>query len=219
VRLLRVPGVFYPISDSWMLAGALRQESLDGAAVLDLCTGSGMLAVLAALLGAAEVVAVDVSRRALVSARLNAALNGVRVKPCRGDLFRAVTGRRFDVIVSNPPHVPSPAQELPDRGLSRAWEAGPDGRVFLNRICAEAAAHLNPDGRLLVVHSAICDPEQTLTRLRESGLEAAIVFRHLGRLGPLMRERSHWLRSVGLLEGEQDEVVVVRAQAGALGGA
>lgn len=213
VRLLRVPGVFYPISDSWMLAGMLRQENLTGAAVLDLCTGSGMLAVLAALLGADEVVAVDVSRRALVSARLNAALNGARVKPLRGNLFQAVPGRRFDVIVSNPPHVPSPAQQLPDRGPSRAWEAGPDGRVFLNRICADAGAHLNPGGILLIVHSAICDPEQTLTRLRATGLEADVVFRHLGHLGPLMRERSHWLRSVGLLEGEQDEVVVIRAQA------
>jgi release factor glutamine methyltransferase len=132
-----------------------------------------------------------------------------------------VTGRRFDVIVSNPPYVPSPAHHPPKRGLPRAWEAGSDGRVFLNRICAEAAAHLNPGGRLLVVHSAVCDADQTLAQLRSSGLDAAVVFRHIGALGPLMRERSGWLRSVGLLEGEQDEVVVVRAQApsSALGGA
>ncbi len=221
VRLLRIPGVFYPISDSWMLAGALRRESLNGAAVLDLCTGSGMLAVLAALHGASDVVAVDVSRRALMSVRLNAALNGVRVDARRGDLFRAVPGRRFDLIVSNPPHVPSPADRLPERGLERAWEAGPDGRVFLNRICAAAAGHLKPGGVLLVVHSAICNAEETLARLRAGGLEAAIVFRHLGRLGPLMRERAAWLRSAGLLQGEQDEVVVVRAKApaGALIGA
>jgi release factor glutamine methyltransferase len=213
MRLLRVPGVFYPISDSWMLAGQLRQENLRGAAVLDLCTGSGMLAVLASRLGASEAVAVDVSRRALISARLNAALNGVRVQPRRGDLFGAVSGRRFDVIVSNPPHVPSPAKQLPDRGLARAWEAGPDGRVFLNRICAEAPAHLRPGGALLLVHSAICDAAQTLERLAAAGLEPDLVFRHVGRLGPLMSERSGWLRSVGLLEGEQDEVVVIRAQA------
>ena len=221
MRLLRLPGVFYPISDSWMLAAALRREIMAGAAVLDLCTGSGMLAVLAALLGAGEVVAVDVSRRALISARLNAALNGARVQPVRSDLFGALPGRRFDVIVSNPPHVPSPERQLPDRGLKRAWEAGPDGRVFLDRICAEAAAHLNPAGTLLLVHSAICDPDQTLARLGATGLEAEVVFRHLGHLGPLMRERAHWLRSVGLLEGEADEVVVVRARApsGALGGA
>lgn len=213
MRLLRLPGVFYPISDSWMLAGQLRKERLAGADVLDLCTGSGMLAVLAALRGAARAVAVDVSRRALVSARLNAALNGVRVEPRHGDLFQAVPRRRFDVIVSNPPHVPSPAKQLPQRGLTRAWEAGPDGRVFLDRICADAPAHLSPGGALLVVHSAICGPDQTLARLRDRGLEADVVFRHVGRLGPLMGQRAGWLRSVGLLDGDQDEVVVVRAQA------
>lgn len=213
MRLIRLPGVFYPISDSWMLAGQLRQERLAGAAVLDLCTGSGMLAVLAALLGAREAVAVDVSRRALLSVWMNAALNGVRVQPQRGDLFQAVWGRRFDVIVSNPPHVPSPAQELPDHGLPRAWEAGPDGRIFLDRICAEAPAYLNPGGAVLLVHSAICGADQTLARLREGGLQTDVVFRHVGRLGPLMSERADWLRSVGLLDNEQDEVVVIRGQA------
>lgn len=213
MRLLHFPGVFYPLSDSWMLAGQLRRENLAGATVLDLCSGSGMLAVLAALSGAREAVAVDVSRRALLSAAVNAALNGVRVQPHRGDLFGAVPGRRFDVIVSNPPYVPTPAEELPDRGLSRAWEAGPDGRVYLDRICAQAREHLNPGGALLLVHSAICGPDETLARLHSGGLEAQVVFRHVGRLGPRMRERADWLRSVGLLDGEQDEVIVIRAQA------
>lgn len=213
MRLLRVPGVFRPISDSWMLAGALRQQQLRGASVLDMCTGSGMLGVLAAILGAGEVVVVDVSRRALLTARANAALNGVRVTARRGDLFDAVVGRRFDVIVSNPPYVPSPRPDLPRQGLARAWEAGPTGRAFLDRICAGSSAHLNPGGSLLIVHSAICDTEETLDRLRAGGLEADVALLHVGRLGPRMRERSGWLRSAGLLDGEQDEVVVIRAQA------
>lgn len=213
MRLLRLPGVFCPISDSWMLAGQLRQQKLDGAAVLDLCTGSGMLAVLAALHGAREVVAVDISRRALLSARMNAALNGVSVQLRRGDLFQAVVGRRFDVIVSNPPYVPSPAPALPERGLSRAWEAGPDGRLFLDRICHQAPSYLNPGGVVLLVHSTVCDPGQTLERLHRAGLQAEVVFRHLGRLGPRMAERADWLRSVDLLDGQQDEVVVISGRA------
>lgn len=212
MRLLRFPGVFQPISDSWILAGQLRQERLRGASVLDLCTGSGMLGVQAALLGADEVVVVDVSRRALLSARGNAALNGVRVTARRGDLFDPVTGRRFDVIVSNPPYVPSPRADLPRQGLARAWEAGPTGRAFLNRICARAPDYLNPGGSLLLVHSAVCDTDETLDRLRAGGLEADVALRHLGGLGPRLRERAGWLRSVGLLDGEQDELVVIRAQ-------
>lgn len=211
MRLVRLPGVFQPISDSWMLAGQLRRERLEGQDVLDMCTGSGLLAVTAALSGARDVVAVDVSRRALISVKINAAVNCVRVTARRGDLFGAVSGRRFDVIVSNPPYVPSASTELPGRGLSRAWEAGPTGRVFIDRICEKAAEHLNPGGVLLLVHSAVCGEQATIDALNRSGLEAEVAFRHVGELGPRLRERAGWLRQTGLLRGDRDEVIVVRA--------
>src|SRR5437660_1567412 len=108
-----------------MLADCLAQEPIGtGTRVLDLCTGSGLLALTAALRGASTVVAVDVSRRAVLSAQLNASLNGVTVRALRGDLFAPVRGRRFDLIVSNPPYVPGASSELPRRGAARAWEAG-----------------------------------------------------------------------------------------------
>jgi release factor glutamine methyltransferase len=196
-----------------MLGGRLRGEALAGRRALDLCTGSGMLAVTAALEGASHVVAVDVSRRALLSVRLNAALNGVKVDARRGDLFDAVLGQRFDVIVSNPPYVPGPAAQLPRRGPERAWHGGPDGRAFIDRICDEAPSHLNPGGAVLLVQSTICGESETLDRLREGGLEAEVVYRHVGGLGPRTRERSSWLRQAGLLSGERDEVIVVRGRA------
>lgn len=196
-----------------MLADRLRREETAGRRVLDLCTGSGVLAVTAALGGASQVVAVDVSRRALLSVRLNAAINGVRVDARRGDLFEAVAGQRYDVIVSNPPYVPGPVARLPRRGPARAWEGGRDGRVFIDRICAGAPSALTPHGVLLLVHSAVCGEEETLDALRRGGLEAEVVFRHLGSLGPRMRERAHWLRERGLLERGQDEVLIIRGQA------
>lgn len=211
--MLPFPGVFQPISDSWMLAGELRRETPAGRSVLDLCTGSGVLAVTAALEGASKVVAVDVSRRAVLSVRLNGAVNGVRVDARRGDLFGAVSGERFDVIVSNPPYVPGPVDQLGRRGLGRAWEGGPDGRAFIDLICATAPTHLNPGGAVLLVQSTICGEAETLERLRRGGLDAEVVFRHVGALGPRMRERSSWLRQSGLLSSGRDEVVVVRGRA------
>src|SRR5205085_118100 len=80
VRLVIPPGVFEPPSDAHMLAAVLREHAA-GADVLDVCTGSGILAVSAGLAGARSVTAVDVSRRAVLTARLNGALNGVRVRP------------------------------------------------------------------------------------------------------------------------------------------
>src|SRR5919202_4410519 len=108
MELITLPGVFQPRSDTLLLAEVLRAEPLrPGAAVLDVGTGSGALAITAALCGA-RATAVDVSRRALMTARLNARRHGVRIRARRGDLFAAVGARRFDAIVSNPPYVPSP---------------------------------------------------------------------------------------------------------------
>ena len=212
MRLLPLPGVFQPPSDSFMLADQLRRERLGpDVSVLDLGTGSGHLAVVAALAGASAT-AVDVSRRALLSVRLNAVLNGVHVTALRGDLFAPVAGRRFDVIVSNPPYLPHPDENLPDRGLARAIDAGPQGRAFLDRICAEVGEHLNPGGVLLLVHSSVCGERQTLEALSRSGLQAEVVYRHRGPLGPILHARVDYLRAQGmLLPGDQEEVIIVRA--------
>jgi release factor glutamine methyltransferase len=210
VRLVSLPGVFRPISDTWLLADALDREPLPpGARVLDLCSGSGALAIRAARRDPARtVVAVDVSRRAVLTIRLNAALNGVRVDARRGDLFGAVAGQRFDAIVSNPPYVPAPTDELPARGPARAWDAGRDGRALLDRICAGAAQHLNPGGVLLVVHSSLLGYEPTADAL--GGLAVDIAAQERGPLGPLMRAR----RDAGLVPPvDEEEVLVIRGRA------
>ncbi|HEY6691544.1 MAG TPA: HemK2/MTQ2 family protein methyltransferase [Solirubrobacteraceae bacterium] len=210
MRLVTLPGVFRPISDTWLLARALDGEPLPaGARVLDLCSGSGALAVRAALGGPdREVWAVDVSRRAVLTIRINAALNGVRVRAVRGDLFAAVAGRRFDAIVSNPPYVPAAADALPNRGRERAWDAGRDGRALLDRICTGAPAHLRPGGVLLVVHSSLLGLAPTVKVL--DGLEVDVVARETGPLGPLMRAR----RAAGLIppDADEEDVLVVRGR-------
>jgi release factor glutamine methyltransferase len=209
VRLVTPPGVFRPISDTWLLADALDREELPPRArVLDLCSGSGAIAIRAALAGRA-VVAVDVSRRALLTIRLNALLNGVRVHARRGDLFAAVAGQRFDAIVSNPPYVPARSDDLPARGLARAWDAGRDGRALLDRICAGAPEHLNPGGVLLVVHSSLLGYEPTAEALSAHGLEVEVAASDRGPLGPLMRAR----RAAGLIPPvDEEDVLVVRGR-------
>jgi release factor glutamine methyltransferase len=195
-----------------MLADQLKRERLGpGVSVLDLGTGSGHLALVAALAGASAV-AIDVSRRAVLSVRLNALINGVRVTALRGDLFAPVAGRRFDVIVSNPPYLPQPDVALPQRGLARAIDAGPRGRAFLDRICAQVGQHLKPGGVLLLVQSSVCGERETIEALSERGLETEVVYRHRGELGPILQSRVDWLRAEGLLlPGDKEDVIVVRA--------
>lgn len=215
VRIFTLPGVFQPRSDTWLLAEMLREQTLPPrASVLDLCTGSGALAVCAALRGARDVTAVDVSRRAVWTARLNARRNGVSVRALRGDLFEPVAGRRFDAIVSNPPYVPAWTDELPSRGARRAWDAGADGRALLDRVCARAPEHLRPGGFLLLVQSSVCDAERTLSQLREGGLDAEVVARRRGPLGPLLTARVAALEERGLLAPgrREEDVVVIRGR-------
>ena len=208
-----MPGVFRPISDSRLLADCLRRELSPGAHVADICTGSGVLAVTAALHGAGAVSATDCSRRAVWSARLNARLNGVVVGALRGDLLKPVGGRQFDLIVSNPPYVPAENDDLPSRGAARAWDAGRNGRALIDRLCDEAPAHLRPGGTLLLVHSSVCDERSTLERLQSRGLATQVMARRRGVFGPILAARAPALQERDLLPpGEVEEIVVIRAR-------
>ena len=85
MRIVAPPGVFRPRSDSWRLAHLVgRDQRVPGSDVLDVCTGSGVIAVFAARAGARSVTVVDLSRRAVLAARLNAALHGLHVQALRG---------------------------------------------------------------------------------------------------------------------------------------
>ncbi|WP_062210337.1 HemK2/MTQ2 family protein methyltransferase [Streptomyces sp. NBRC 109706] len=209
-----LPGVYAPQADTLLLAAALRAERIcPGMDVLEVCSGSGALSAYAARLGA-RVTAVDIGRRAVLSTRINAVLAGRRVTVRRGDLTTAVAGRSYDLLFSNPPYVPSPLDTLPRTGAARAWEAGRDGRALVDRICAAAPAMLRPHGVLLLVHSGLCAEEETLLRLEEAGLRAAVVERARIPFGPVLRERLPWLRRRGLVppDEELEELVVIRGE-------
>ena len=140
------------------IAGLLGKKLHPGAVrrVLDLCTGSGCLAILAArALPRAQVHASDVSAAALAVARINVKRHRLqkRVRLVRSDLFDRLRGERYDLIVSNPPYVAAQAmRRLPpeyryEPGLALA--AGRDGLDLVARILEQAPAHLAPGGLLV----------------------------------------------------------------------
>ncbi len=125
--------------------------------VLDLCTGSGCIAIATALaFDEAEVDALDISADALQVAEINIEHYGLqeRVIPIQSDLFSAIDGLTYDLIISNPPYVdaedmaalPDEYRHEPELGLA----SGPDGLALTRQMLREAADHLNDDGLLFV---------------------------------------------------------------------
>jgi len=215
VILFCPPGVYRAQSDTDLLAGRLADHAA-GRHVLDLGTGTGALALSAARAGAASVTAVDLSRRCVAAARLNCLVHRAPARVHRGDLFEPVRGRRFGLIVANPPYVPSAGPALPRHTRARSWDGGPDGRAVLDRICDRAREHLEPGGRLMLVHSAVCGPESTVERLADAGLTATVTARARIPFGPVMRSRTALLERRGLVEpgARWEELVVVEAHRG-----
>src|ERR1700761_2166736 len=135
---------------------AALMEPANVESVLDLCTGSGCLAILAARhFPNAVVDAVDISKDALAVAARNVAEHGLedRVALHRGDLFAPLAGKRYDLIISNPPYVDAEGMAaLPPECRAEpklAFDGGPDGLDIVRRILDEAGAHLTPEGGLL----------------------------------------------------------------------
>ena len=134
-----------------------EKRGLSPVSILDLCTGSGCLAIVAALrCPQAHVDAADLSEEALAVAQRNVAdyrLEG-RVRLVHSDLFAALAGRTYDLIVSNPPYVTAASmRRLPEEYRSEprmALASGADGLEHTRSILAHAREHLKPGGRLVV---------------------------------------------------------------------
>ena len=168
------PDVLIPRPDTEILVEealkAVRRETLDVRrqnqlpfTILDLCTGSGCIAIsLAHELKDAVVHAIDASEAALSIARENAEKNGVRDRVIflQGDLYEALTSHvsrltSYDLIVSNPPYIknidiPNIQPEVRDYEPRMAVDGGTEGLGFYKRIVADAPNHLSPHGWLMV---------------------------------------------------------------------
>lgn len=216
---LDVDGVYPPQQDSQLLIDTLEKTELaQGRRVLDLCTGSGVVAIAAAEFGATSVTALDICPHAVHCSRGNAVHAGVDVNVREGSWSGALDYAPFDVIVSNPPYVPTPpagdTKVIPmTAGPARAWNAGVDGRMVLDPLCESAAGLLAADGSMLLVQSALSGVEQSLAMLQSTGLHAEVVASQLIPFGPVLSARVGWLEVTGRIQKgcRIEELVVIRA--------
>lgn len=162
------PDVLIPRQDTETLTERVladqKDEKLSGGDLLDMCTGSGCIGLSLAVMGNFQtVLAADISKKALAVAEKNAARllpehvrreKGLDVHLLESDLFQNIpSGRKFDVIVSNPPYIPSQVikelePEVRDHEPRLALDGTEDGLEFYRRLAAESGSFLNPGGRI-----------------------------------------------------------------------
>lgn len=184
------PSVLVPRPDTETVIEVARAARPDRAApcrILDLCTGSGVIAVsLAREYPAAQVVATELSPAAAALARRNAGRNAVadRVDVREGDLFAPVRGERFDLIAANPPYIASPVIPTLPPEVRRepviALDGGPDGLAFYDRICAGAREHLVPGGAIVLEHG-FDQADAVAARLAAAGFTGVTLVHDLGK--------------------------------------
>ena len=156
------PAVLIPRPDTEVLVNVAAEKAiaLESPAIVDLGTGSGIVAILIArLCPRAQVTAVDVSSVALDVARVNAQRHGMNIRFREGDWYAPLGDERFDVIVSNPPYVVAGDPHLQQNGLPfepiqalTDGIVGGDGLACIRRLIDGASAHLRTGGWLLMEH-------------------------------------------------------------------
>jgi len=168
--------VYDPAEDTFLLADSLAQIVKEGDTLLDIGTGCGILAIIAAR-KAKKVIATDVNPHAVNCARLNAKVNGFlhKIKVRLGDLFHPIRKtERFDVIVFNAPYLPSSLNEH-RTWIGRSWAGGPAGRQLIDLFIIEAPRYLKRNGKILLVQSSLANIDETLEKFLEAGLEAQVI--------------------------------------------
>lgn len=216
--IFAAPDVYRPQEDSRLLIDTLERTTVVvGRRVVDLCTGSGIIAIAAAELGADAVTAWDISEDAVRCAQRNARTAGVDVEVKLGMFSNALAEGPYDVVVSNPPYVPTSSTidlTIPQSAdPTWSWDGGEDGRLIIDPLCAMAPALLADGGTMLLVQSEFSGVEQTVAALRSAGLTVDVAAWQLIPFGPVLHAQAPWLESRGLLPaGRRDEeLVVIRA--------
>jgi len=170
-----LPEVYEPSDDTFLLADNLMIER--GSEVLDVGAGCGILSVVAAK-NAGRVVATDLNPQAVECAEINVKLNGLlgKIEVRHGSLFKTVKpSEKFDVIIFNPPYLPTSEAEARQGWLEKAWAGGPTGREIVDVFLKEAPKHLKRPGKILLVQSTLSDVTRTVRLLKEYGLEPKIL--------------------------------------------
>jgi len=179
------PAALRPSEYTAALIQVLRARAawVQGANVLEIGSGSGVVLAALGALGAASLCGIDIESDAVISGALllRELGHGDNAKIHHGDMWRPVAGRRFDLIAANLPQFPMQACEITGRRPS--WSSGgTTGRTLLDRFFQGLAAHLAVGGRAVITHNGFVDLARSRSMVEANGLSlriAATVLVHI----------------------------------------
>lgn len=164
--------VYVPAEDSYLLADNL--EIKEGQSVLEIGTGSGIVAMYASRL-TDKITVTDINFDACELARKNFEDNNIEnIEILFGNLFEPVKNRKFDVILFNTPYLPTEDGDVIDDTLNYAFDGGLNGRKVIDLFLNEVGNHLNDGGIVQLIQSSLSGNEETLEKLDRLGFIAEI---------------------------------------------
>ncbi|AAB98930.1 TPA: methyltransferase [Methanocaldococcus jannaschii] len=171
IKLKLHPEVYEPAEDSILLLKNL--VDVKNKDVLEIGVGTGLISIACAKKGAKKIVGVDINPYAVKLAKENAKLNNVNISFFESDLFENVTGK-FDVILFNPPYLPTSEDEKIDSYLNFAFDGGKDGREILDRFIYELPNYLKKGGVVQILQSSLTGEKETINKLKPLGFKVEI---------------------------------------------
>ncbi|MCE8422434.1 MAG: methyltransferase [Candidatus Methanoperedens sp.] len=156
------PQVYEPAEDSFLLAEAALSEIKECGKVLEMGCGSGMISAVIRANTEADIIGIDINPHAVKCTKDNG------IEAIRGDLFNCIKGK-FDIIIFNPPYLPTCEEEKEKGWLNVALDGGNDGSLVINRFLEQVDAHLKEKGRFLLLISSLTGKEKIIYRIRSKG--------------------------------------------------
>ena len=173
---LKIPKeVYKPSDDTFLLLKNLRVNR--GDVVLEVGCGCGIIALKAAK-KARRVVATDLNPFAVKTTKENVKLNRLtgKVEVREGDLFKPIKkNEKFDLIIFNPPYLPTTKKDRVKGWIEKAWDGGPTGRKIIDRFLIEVEKFLKEKGRILMVQSTLSNVEKTIQKLSKKGFSVKVL--------------------------------------------